>query len=307
MLYGHAVACPYSIARLWTKQMATILITGATGNVGAAVLESLRSRHGDSNHHLRATTREPSAEQLADAAVEWVAFDFDKPSTVEAALRGVQRVFLMRPPTAGANVVNDFVDRAKAAGVEQIVYLSVQGVENNRLIPHYKTEQHITTSGVPHTFLRAGFFMQNLDTQHRRDIRDYDEVLVPAGKGRVGMIDVRDIGAVGAKVLADPSQAAQIYTLTGSEAVDYYEVARVLSEVLGRKIVYPKPSIPRFVWTMWRRGTPLPFAAFMVIIYGITRFGGAAEITPDVAQTLGRQPIGLRQYAGDYREAWVRS
>ena len=285
--------------------MATILITGATGNVGAAVLDALCSEYANSQHHLRATTREPSAEQLADDAVEWMAFDFAQPLTVEAALKDVQRVFLMRPPTAGANTLNDFVDAARAAGVEQIVYLSVQGVENNRLIPHYKTEQHIAASGVPHTFLRAGFFMQNLDTQHQRDIRDYDEVLVPAGNGRVAMIDVRDIGAVGAQALGDPSRAERIYTLTGSEAVNYYEVARVLSDVLGREIVYPKPSIPRFVWTMWRRGTPLPFAAFMVIIYGITRFGGAAEITPDVARALGRQPIGLRQYAADYREAWM--
>ncbi len=282
--------------------MATILITGATGNVGAAVLDALRG----GEHQLRAATRQPSPQQAAEEGVDWVALDFARPATFAAALQGVQRIFLMRPPTAGAQTLNQFVDAARAADVEQIVYLSVQGVENNRLIPHYKIEQHIAACGVPYSFLRAGFFMQNLDSQHQRDIRDYDEVFVPAGKGHVAMIDVRDIGAVGAKALADPSQAQRIYTLTGSEAVDYYEVAKVLSEVLGRQIVYPKPSIPRFVWTMWRRGTPLPFAAFMVIIYGITRFGGAAEVTSDVEQTLGRQPIGLRQYVEDYREAWLR-
>ncbi|MCU0509261.1 MAG: NmrA family NAD(P)-binding protein, partial [Anaerolineae bacterium] len=94
------------------------------------------------------------------------------------------------------------IDAAQAAGVKQIVFLSLMGV--NPRVPHYKVEQKILATGLPYTFVRPSFYMQNLDTFYRDDIRLRDELFVPAGGAKTSFIDVRDIGAVAAMALAEP-------------------------------------------------------------------------------------------------------
>ena len=112
------------------------------------------------------------------ADVEAVLFDFTNPDTYPTTLDGVKHMFLMRPPHI-SNVQRDmvpFLDATQAAGVEQVVFLSLIGIEQNKQVPHYKVEQYLRASKMAFTFLRASFFMQNLSGTHREEIRDYDEI-----------------------------------------------------------------------------------------------------------------------------------
>ena len=281
-----------------------VLVTGATGNVGAEVVKALQK----AGVPVRAAVRDVAkATGRFGEGVEYVQFDFKRPATFEAAFKDVKRLFLMRPPDI-SNAQRDIlpaVEAAKRAGVEQIVFLSLLGVENNTIVPHHKIEELLRASGLAWTFLRAGFFMQNLDTTQRQDIRENNDLFVPAGRGKTSFIDVRDIGAVAALALIQDGHANQAYDLTGSQALDYYEVAATFSEVLGRPIRYSKPSVVRFFWRWWRsRKTPATFVLVMTILYVTVALGRDGKLSPQVGQLLGRPPLTMRQYVEDYKQVW---
>jgi uncharacterized protein YbjT (DUF2867 family) len=154
------------------------------------------------------------------------------------------------------------------------------------------------------TFLRASFFMQNLNTTHRAEIRDRDEIFVPVGKGKTSFVDVRDLGAVAALALTQPGHDNQAYDLTGPEALDYYQVADLFSQVLGRPITYRNPSLINFVSRSLLHGTPMPFALVMAWLYHQTRKGLSEQVTGEVERLLGKPPTSLRRYIEDYQAAW---
>ena len=281
----------------------SILITGATGNVGLETARLLAARGVAFTAAARAPER---AAGVLPPAAPAVAFDFEKPETFEPALQGVRKVLLVRPPAISdiEATVQPFLAAAERAGVEHVVFLSLLGAERIKVVPHRRIEEALLRGGMAHTFLRASFFMQNLTTTHRDDIRR-GEIVVPAGSGRTSFIDVRDIAEVGAAALLEPGHAGKAYELTGAEALRYDEAVAILSDVLGRTIRYRRPSLMRFARHMRREGHPWGFILVMAGIYTTARLGLAAEVAPDVQRVLGRPPISFRQFAEDYREAWA--
>lgn len=289
-----------------------ILITGATGNVGLETLRALMKHPDKSHFNVIAGVRDPdqSKSQLEVQPDGFVMLDFTDATTFDAALRGVSRVLLVRPPRLADvdTYFKPFVEALKRAEVQQVAFLSLQGVEQNTLTPHYKIEKLIVEAGLPFTFLRPSFFMQNLSTTHRDEIRLRNEIFVPAGNGRTSFVDVRDIGAVAALTLTSlgHEHLNRGYELTGSEALTYTEVARILTDVLGRPITYRDPSIIRFIWQKWQREkTPLGFTMIMVALYTVSKLGKAAGLTDETARLLGRPPIPFAQFANDYRKVWL--
>lgn len=281
-----------------------IFVTGATGNVGREVVRGLGAR----GVSFRAgVTQVENSGLLADDLMEVVPFDFLKPETYSAAFTGIRHLFLVRPP-ALSNIERDIAPAIQAAiaqGVEHIVFLSLQGVENNRITPHYKIEQLILAQKVHYTFLRASFFMQNLSTTHAAEIRDESQIVVPVGKAKTSFIDVRDIAAVAVNALTEAEHQDRKYTLTGGEALDYAQVADKISAVLERPIQYINPNLLTFVRRQLAAGNPLSYALVVAGLYTITRFGNAKEITDDVERILGRAPITFDQFARDYQHAWL--
>lgn len=280
-----------------------ILVTGATGNLGSEVVRLLVAQ----GQPVRAAVRDLRTVAPAPAGVTYVPFDFMQPATYQAALADVRRLLLVRPPAIGdaKRFINPLIDAAQQAGVEHIVFLSLLGVEKNRVVPHAKIEQHLMASGMTWTMLRASFFMQNLSTTHRIDLQERSEIFLPAGNGATSFIDVRDIAAVAAKALTEPGHANQAYPLTGNEALTYSEVAQIFSQELDRPVVYRKPGILPFVLRMRHYGLGWDFIAVMVGIYTTARLGLADPITPDTQRLLGRAPITMRQFVADYRECWL--
>jgi uncharacterized protein YbjT (DUF2867 family) len=213
----------------------------------------------------------------------------------------------MRPPaiTRVKRWLVPVVDAARDAGVQHVVFLSLMGVDRNPLVPHRAVEDHLRTTDMAWTFLRAGFFMQNLSTTHRADIRDEGRILVPAGGGRTGFVDTRDLAEVAATFLLDPIPESGAWELSGGEALTYREVAEMLSAVLGREIRYERPGVLEFMRHMRRRGHPLPFVVVMAGIYTTARLGLAGRLTPDLGELLGRPPTSFERFARDYRESWL--
>ncbi len=277
-----------------------ILVTGASGNVGAEVVNELKNRDCD----VRLALRNP--DDVTAGRMQKVKFDFADPATYHTAFNNVQRVFLMRPPAISEveKYIFPAIDAAATAGVRHVVFLSLQGAESNPLVPHHKIEEYLKKSSLHWTFLRPSFFMQNLSTTHRHEIKDHDEIFVPAGKGKTSFIDVRDIASVAALTLYEPGHLNKAYELTGTEPLSYHQVARIFSRVLGRKITYANPSIPRFAYRMFQRGENLKFIAVMIALYSTVRFGLAKETTSTLSELLKRPAISLEQYIEDYRDSW---
>lgn len=277
-----------------------ILVTGANGNVGGALAALLAAAAVP----VRAASTTP---RLVPPGAEFARLDFLDPATYAPALRGVRRVFLMRPPQLAdaRRQFLPFIDAMARAGVEQVTFLSLIGAEHNRVVPHRAIEDLLRASGLGWTMLRCGFFMQNLSTTHRDEIRRLDEIVVPAGGGRTSFVDVRDIAEVAARTLTAPGHINRAYPLTGAEALDYAEVAGMLSIAVGRPIAYRYPSLLRFASHSRAVGRDIAFTAVMAAIYTTTRLGLAATITPDVGHLLGRPPRTLRAFVEEQRDLWM--
>ena len=189
-----------------------------------------------------------------------------------------------------------------------MVLLSLQGAEHNRVVPHHALEQWLGQSGRSGTFVRASFFMQNLTPTHLTDIRDRDEIVVPAGSGATAFVDARDVAAVAASALLDPTRHHDTaWTPTGPQALTYAEVAATLSDVLGRPIRYRAPGLVRYA--RHAHGTlamPWGMVAVTSAIYTMARLGRAGGLTDDVRTVTGHDPVSFEEFARRERARWQR-
>jgi len=282
--------------------MKPILVTGATGNVGAELIARLVSR----GIPVKAAVRSARSASTPTGA-EVVEFDFGNPETLASALAGVDRVFLMRPPQlADAAAMSPFIQAMHTAGVEHVVFMSVQGAGTNPFVPHHGIERLLKRSGLGWTFLRPSFFMQNLTTTHGTDIRERDEIYVPAGKGRTNFIDAADVAEAAVVCLTAPGHAGKAYEITGSEALTYEEIARIISAACGRTIRYSRPSARQFKARMKASGHPDEFVAVMSSIYALARFGMAAGTTDEFEQLVGRKPTTVAEWAASNADCFGR-
>ena len=288
-----------------------LLLTGATGNVGGAALHELL-RQRPAGTQLAVASREPERNRAhlalgAADQVEVVPFDFTKPETVAPALKGVTGLLLVRPPAISdvARYLKPVVQAAVTAGVAHVVFLSLQGAQYNPFVPHHQVEGYLKKSGLRYSLLRPGFFMQNLSTTHRDDIRRRDQLLLPAGHGRTSFVDAADVGTVATRLLLAPPAAPAGYELTGRTAFTYDEVAAQLSAVLGRPIRYHAASIRAFRAYERTKGTPPALINVMTGIYLAARFGLAAHVSPVLAGLLGREPGTLSEFLTRERACWL--
>lgn len=269
---------------------APILITGATGTVGSRVVAAL----SEASAPVRAAARGPS--RAGPHLVEPVRFDFHDRSTFPGAFEGVRTMFLVRPPAlARMRDLEPALRAGVSAGLEHVVFLSVQGAEHLPVLPHARIERWIRSSGLTWTFLRPSFFDQNLVAVHAPTIRRDGELRIPAGRGRTAFVDAHDVGDVAAQVLLEHARhVGRAYTLTGSEALTYGEVAGVMTAVLGRTIRYTQPGLLAYARTA-RRDLGLSPALVVATsaIYTTARLGLAARLSTDTADLLARPPVTM--------------
>ncbi|MDP1921108.1 MAG: NmrA family NAD(P)-binding protein [Myxococcales bacterium] len=273
--------------------MTTVLVTGASGNVGREVVRACVAAGFD----VRA------------AGTGGVRFDFTDRATWGAALSSVDFVFLLRPPPLGdmSATLNPFVDAAFAAGVKHLVFLSVSGAETKTWVPHRKVEDHLKTTKGNWTVLRPGFFAQNLGDAYRRDVQEDSRLFVPAAQGRVAFLDVVDLGDVTARVFQEPERfRSKAIRLAGPEAVTFEQLAAQLTSVLGRRISYEPASIVGYVWHLWRkRGLSLMQIVVQTVLHVGLRSGDAEAVDDEQVELLGRPATPLRGYLERNRQAWL--
>lgn len=282
--------------------MKRILVTGATGNVGLEVVRALHQR-GDVVVQAGVRDVQRGAEALrAYPGVLLVPFDFADEATQDAALTNCDSLFLVRPPQV-TDAFGGLLAKARQAGVGHIVFVSVQGAENNRFLPHHKTEQLLMAGDVPYTLLRPAYFMQNFTTTLRADLVERHRVFLPAGRARFALIDVRDIGDVAALVFTDPTARHhnQAYPLTAQNRLTFQQMADQLTAGLGRPIAYESPSPWRFYRTKRREGAARGFVLIMLLLHYLPRFTAPPPTSDAVPRITGRLPREFPDFVADNR------
>ena len=292
----------------------TILVTGATGTVGSEVINQLSGAAADVNIRAAAHSIENLKKIVKSDIVEPVEMDYDKPDSLKDALKDVDRVFLLTPFQSDmVELSSNFLKEIENAGnIKHIVKLSVMGADSepgiigSRL--HRQVEKMMEDTGIPFTFLRPNFFMQNFVNFFSQSIKEQGAFYLPAGDGRVSFVDVRDIASVAVQVLTnnnDGRHNGKAYNITGPEAISYGDVARILSEQLGKKISYVDISEDAARKGMKETGSDDWTINYMMELFNIIRMGYLSQVSSVIEDVTGKKAIPLNQFAKDYSGAFT--
>jgi uncharacterized protein YbjT (DUF2867 family) len=282
----------------------TILVTGPTGTIGSKVVALLAQRP---DIQVRAGVRSPEKEgALRRDNITPVAFDYEKPETIAAAVRGVDKVCLITPFTENqVELGTRLVDAAKAAGVKHIVKLSALGCEHEPGIQlgrwHRAIEKHIEASGLAYTFLRPNNFMDNfIDHYPAPDGNLY----LPWGQAACSFIDGRDLAAAAVGALTSSGHENKAYDLTGPEAVTIAQAAETLSQVSGKKISYVDVPEEAAKGAMLGVGLPAWMVSAVMELHYVDKMGYAAAVNDNVEKLTGKKPRSFADFARDNAAKW---
>ena len=280
-----------------------ILVTTA-GKVGSETARLLRER----DVPVRVLVRDPAkatARALAEAGAEIAAGDLAVPASVDEAMSGVSGVVLVSSavPAQELNVVAS----AARAGAGHVVKATSKAPADSPIARRRwqaEIEAGLAASGIPHTLLRSTAYMQNM-LALAPAIAATSTFGSSAGQGRSGLVDARDVAAVAAEIITSPAaHAGKTYWLTGPELFSNYDVAAVLSSLLGRTITYRELTFEQSKEAMIRAGIPEQIAEMNAQAFSLTADGDAEWVTQDVPSLLGRPARSFKQFTADYAAAF---
>lgn len=277
----------------------TILIAGATGNMGGEVIRHLLHQPIP----LRALVRNPQkAAQLEAQGVELAEGDFSQPDSLNAALQGVERAFLVMPNDPHQVALEcQFIDAAQQAGVRHIVKLSV--LRSGELSStfqqwHRQIEQHLEASGMAWTHLRPNMFMQNM-RWFTPTMMQQGAFYHTVGDTAISHIDAGDVAAVAALCLSQSGHEGQAYDLTGAEAIGFAQVASYFSEALHRPIQYISVTPAELKAARLANGEPEWYLDAEAELFACWQAGAGSVVTTTVADLLQRPPISFAEFVRD--------
>jgi uncharacterized protein YbjT (DUF2867 family) len=279
--------------------MSKILLLGGTGKTARRIAPRLRAAGAD----VRTAARSG-----AD-----VHFDWDDVSTHDAALADVHALYLVPPALRldAAPAVKAFVDRAEAAGVSHVTFLSARGVE---LAPEEMMLRAIEKdlegrSDLTHSILRPGWFMQDFDEYFFQPAIAADGLLIaPTGDGAEAFVHADDIADVASATLLDPARHHRgEYALTGPGALTFAQVAEKISVAAGKPVAHVDPPLAEWLEQAIAGGIPTDYAELLAALLNAVRASANAATTDDVERVTGHAPRSFDDYLADPAtvSAWI--
>ncbi len=280
--------------------MKRILITGATGNVGFELIRFLE-KSGTPNSIIAGVRNIESAKKVLKdfTKIEFINFDFETPETFDSALKGIDTIFLLRPPHI-AHIEKYFrplITKIKDHKVNEVVFLSVQGAEKSKVIPHNKIEKLIQEYKLDYIFLRPSYFMQNLTTTLLGDIKTKRQLILPSGKAKFNWIDIENIAEVSAILLNRFSGYQNLaIELTGSENLNFYKVVDLLNGSVKNPIRYLDLSPFKFYALKKKDGMAKGYIIVMIMLHFLPRFQKEPAISNFYEKLTGKKTTRLEEF-----------
>jgi uncharacterized protein YbjT (DUF2867 family) len=270
-----------------------ILVLGATGKVGSRVARLLEG------HHVEIKRASPTGSD--------VRFDWDDGSTWDAALKGVDRIYLIGPlmRTHFAPDVGRFLDQAEASGASHVSYISLYGAESNPSNPGVREVELdlMARPNLGHSLIRPAWYMQNFSEFFLMPING--AIVVPTGDGREAFIDVDDVAAVAAATLMDPvAHRGAAYSITGPDALTVAEAAAVISKVSGSHISHVSTAQEEWVSAILATGVPPEYGQVLRRLSNAVASGNGSLPNKVVKEVTGREPTTFAEFAEHNAAAW---
>jgi len=278
-----------------------ILVTGAAGTTGSEVVRQLATK----GIRARALIRNPEKAKLfTGPGVETVIADLEKPATLDAALKGVDKVFLVSSADPRVGLLHgNLIESAKRAGVKQIVRLSAisasPGSPVQLLKWHGEVDERLSRSGLSYVILRPTFFMQNIFFS-RASIQQDGTIHGSFKDGKLAPIDARDVALTAAAVLTSEGHSGRIYELTGPEALNFAKVAEAVGRGIGRPVAYVDDPPDASRANALSAGWPAWMADGFVELMSYFSSGGAEGVNGTVEKLTGKKPRTVETFAKDF-------
>ena len=275
----------------------TILVTGATGQLGHLVIDNLLAR-GVEPSAIRAGARDVArAADLADRGVQVVALDYDAPETVAAAVDGVDALLLISSSEVGKRAAQHqaVIGAARAAGVKKLVYTSASKATTSDLVlapEHKATEEAIVASGVPAVILRNNWYTENYVADVAR-AKETGVIAASVGDGRVASASRIDYAEAAAVALTEDGHIGRVYELGGDVAWSFEELAAAASELTGRDVRYTPLTTAEHAAALEAAGLDAGTVGFVTALDANIRDGALAETDGTLSRLLGRPTTPL--------------
>lgn len=277
-----------------------ILITGATGHLGRAVLQTLVTKTTPNN--LVALVRD--ADKAADLQAQGIQIrvgDYSDRASLDRAMEGVTKVLLISGggDADGAQQHYNVVDAARQAGVQCLAYTSralkdPSTLTNQLMERHFQTEDYIKASGLPYILFRNILYMDTLPQFTGPQVLTTG-IFLPAGEGKVAFALRSEMGEAIAHALLESNSTDKTYYLTGNEAYSFHDVAAALTTLSGKPVAYTPVEAAEFEKQLEGRGVPAVVVPRIVGFMTDIKHGQEEVVSSDLEQLLGRKPATLTE------------
>ncbi|OYU89338.1 MAG: NAD(P)-dependent oxidoreductase [Bradyrhizobiaceae bacterium PARB1] len=280
-----------------------ILVTAAGGQLGRLTIDALLRQVPASQ--IVAGLRDPAkGADLAAKGVTVVAADYSKPETLDAALKGIDRVLLISSNELGQRVAQhrNVIDAAKRAGVKLLAYTSVLRADTSKLSvakEHLPTEELIRASGVPFVLLRNGWYTENYTASIPAALA-HGALISSAKDGRIASASRADYAAAAAAVLAGEDHAGKVYELAGDEAYTLEQFAAELTKQSGKAVAYVRLPEADFKAALLGAGLPEELAELIATSDTAAADGALFDDSHTLSKLIGRKTTS---FAETIREA----
>ncbi len=286
--------------------MSKILVTGATGSLGGAVVNFLLNKV--SRDEIAVLVRDAEAEKavaLKTLGVEIRTGDYNAHDSLLKAFRGIDKLYFV----SGSDIAvrtkqhENVVKAAREVGVKHVVYTSFERRNESENSPiamvaeaHIKTEKWLKESGLTYTILRHNVYMDFIPMFIGENALETGVIYLPAGDGRAAFVLRTDMAEASAAILTSQGHENREYHISADTAVSYAEIAAILGELSGKEIKYVSPSQQEYVKTLSEAGVPMEYVQVFAGFAEATRQGEFAHTTNTLERLIGRKPVSVREF-----------
>ena len=286
--------------------MENIIVLGATGTIGTAVLRNLKNK----NVTVFASVQsEKDFEKVSQFGATPIIVNFTDQESLNQALKGKNRVFLVTPLMQNPEAVTQMViNAAKQNGVKHLVRSTASGADSKGQIQMARwagaSEDLIKASGLNYTIVRPYSFLQNFITYHSQTIKQYNGFYLPVGDANLSMLDINDLGEVVALALTSDDHFGKTYELSGLTYTNEI-LAETLSQVVGRKISYIDIPEEKAQESMLSNHMPEWMVNAMMELNYITKQGWTAGYSEDFKNLTGREYTSAATFFENNKQAFI--